>query len=144
MICYDMICYDVICYDMCYDIICYVMSRHIMLCYAMLCYGYLFIYSLNYFFITYYFKVWLPNQLQIEYDQKLWLSVTAPVTAIFDDKNNDIYPLWGRLVASFPPDRLKGTKKITEIIESEEKVNVLSASSISNDNRDIIVESDGK
>jgi hypothetical protein len=88
-------------------------------------------------------QVWLPNQLQIEYDQKLWLSVTAPVTAIFDDKNNDVFPLWGRLVASFPPDRLKGTKKITEIIDNEDTVNVLSASSSSIDNnRDIIVESD--
>ena len=86
-------------------------------------------------------KVWLPNQLQIEYDQKLWLSVTAPVTAIFDDKNNDVYPLWGRLVASFPPDRLKGTKKVSDIIEKE-SVKVLSVSSSSIDNRDIIVESD--
>ena len=59
----------------------------------------------------------------------MWLSVTAPVTAIFDDKDNDVFPLWGRLVASFPPDRLKGTKKMTEIIENEDTVNVLSVSS---------------
>ena len=49
--------------------------------------------------------------MQLEYDQKLWLSVTAPVTAIFDDNDNDVYPLWSRIVSSFPRDRLKSIKK---------------------------------
>ena len=56
-------------------------------------------------------QIWLPNQLQLEYDQKLWLSVTAPVTVIFDDIDNEIYPLWSRVVSSFPEDRLKIVKK---------------------------------
>ena len=55
--------------------------------------------------------MWLPNQLPLEYDQKLWLSVTAPVSLLFDDKDNDVYPLWGRVVSSFPADRLKSPAK---------------------------------
>lgn len=55
--------------------------------------------------------MWLPNQLPLEYDQKLWLSVTAPVSLLFDDKDNDVYPLWGRVVSSFPTDRLKSPAK---------------------------------
>jgi hypothetical protein len=36
------------------------------------------------------------------------------VTAIFDDRDNDVYPLWGRIVASFPPDRLKTIPKTSK------------------------------
>ena len=39
--------------------------------------------------------------------------MTAPVTLLFDDKDNDVYPLWGRVVSSFPADRLKSPAKKT-------------------------------
>lgn len=60
--------------------------------------------------------------------------MTAPVTAIFDDRDNDVYPLWGRLVASFPPDRLKAASKTSK--------NAVLPSEVLNSNSDSDVISD--
>ena len=80
-------------------------------------------------------QVWLPNQLQLEYDQKLWLSVTAPVTAFFDDKDNEVFPLWSRIVSSFPSDRLKSpAKKQLKNDISENNKDLISLKSQSEDN----------
>ena len=84
---------------------------------------------------TLYAQVWLPNQLQLEYDQKLWLSVTAPVTAFFDDKDNEVFPLWSRIVSSFPSDRLKSpAKKQLKNDISENNKDLISLKSQSEDN----------
>lgn len=50
--------------------------------------------------------VWLPKQIDLEYEQKCWLTLKAPVSAIFDD---DIpsQPLWRRLVGSLPAGLLQ-------------------------------------
>jgi putative AlgH/UPF0301 family transcriptional regulator len=56
--------------------------------------------------------VWLPNQLELEYTRKAWLTVAAPQEVIFvDDGGNSpaagaTKPLWQRLVHSLPPTRL--------------------------------------
>ena len=49
--------------------------------------------------------IWSPNQLELEYKSKLWLTVQAPVGVIFDDDDMRC-PLWRRIVNSFPADRL--------------------------------------
>lgn len=51
--------------------------------------------------------IWLPKQLDIEYEQKVWLTLQAPMQAIFDD-DWPSKPLWRRLVSSLPPARLRG------------------------------------
>ena len=45
--------------------------------------------------------VWLPKQIDLEYEQKCWLTLKAPVSAIFDD-DTPSHPLWRRLVGSLP------------------------------------------
>ena len=50
--------------------------------------------------------VWSPKQLELEYKQKLWLTIQAPVGLIFEDSEAMAIPLWRRIVASFPPERL--------------------------------------
>ena len=50
--------------------------------------------------------VWLPKQLDLEYDRKAWLTVKAPMQVIFDDDDATRKPLWRRLIASLPPGRL--------------------------------------
>ena len=50
--------------------------------------------------------VWSPKQLDLEYKQKLWLTIQAPVSLIFEDSEAMEVPLWRRIVASFPPERL--------------------------------------
>ena len=50
--------------------------------------------------------VWLPKQLDIEYERKTWLTVKAPMQVIFDDDDANSRPLWRRLVASLPAGRL--------------------------------------
>mmetsp|Transcript_15046 Transcript_15046/g.22230 ORF Transcript_15046/g.22230 Transcript_15046/m.22230 type:complete len:309 (-) Transcript_15046:484-1410(-) len=49
--------------------------------------------------------VWLPKQLNLEYDDKLWITISAPLEVLFED-NQLSKPLWKRLVLSLPPDRL--------------------------------------
>jgi len=49
--------------------------------------------------------VWLPKQLDLEYEQKMWLTIKAPADVIFEDES-PTRPLWRRLVASLPPSRL--------------------------------------
>ena len=48
----------------------------------------------------------LPNQLQIEYASKLWLCVKAPTDLLFSDDRPERCPLWTRIIASLPSDRL--------------------------------------
>ncbi len=50
--------------------------------------------------------VWSPKQLELEYKQKLWLTIQGPVSLIFEDSETMEVPLWRRIVASFPPERL--------------------------------------
>ena len=50
--------------------------------------------------------VWSPKQLELEYSQKLWLTVKAPVSLLFEDESVS-NPLWQRIVSSLPPDRWK-------------------------------------
>ena len=49
--------------------------------------------------------VWLPKQLDLEYEKKAWLTLQAPMQAVFDD-DSKAFPLWRRLAASLPPSRL--------------------------------------
>ena len=49
--------------------------------------------------------VWLPNQLDLEYGRKVWLTVQAPQRVVFDDDKPHA-PLWRRLLHSLPPSRL--------------------------------------
>jgi putative AlgH/UPF0301 family transcriptional regulator len=49
--------------------------------------------------------VWLPKQLDLEYERKAWLTLQAPMQAVFDDDSR-AFPLWRRLVASLPASRL--------------------------------------
>ena len=46
-----------------------------------------------------YTTVWLPKQLDLEYDKKLWLTIEGPVSIIFEDDRINC-PLWRRVVAS--------------------------------------------
>ena len=50
--------------------------------------------------------IWLPKQIEMEYEQRCWLTLKAPVGAIFDD---DIHtqPLWRRLIGSLPAELLQ-------------------------------------
>ena len=50
--------------------------------------------------------VWLPKQIELEYEQKCWLTLKAPVNAIFDD-DIPTQPLWRRLVSSLPAGLLQ-------------------------------------
>ncbi len=50
--------------------------------------------------------VWLPKQIELEYEQKCWLTLKAPVNAIFDD-DIPTQPLWRRLVGSLPAGLLQ-------------------------------------
>eukprot|EP01036_Dinobryon_divergens_P023825 gene23825-32212_t len=49
--------------------------------------------------------VWLPKQLQIEYEEKVWVTLTGPLDAIFQD-NQLSKPIWKRMVLSLPEDRV--------------------------------------
>lgn len=51
--------------------------------------------------------VWLPNQLTLEYQRKMWLTVQAPVSLLFQDDVDEV-PLWRRVVASLPEGLLRG------------------------------------
>ena len=62
---------------------------------------YIFLYGYNYLLIRFFqwCTVWLPNQLALEYDQDLWVTVKAPVDAIFEDSTVS-KSIWKRLVYS--------------------------------------------
>jgi putative AlgH/UPF0301 family transcriptional regulator len=62
--------------------------------------------------------VWLPNQLALEYQQKLWLTVQAPASVIFDD-DSDIVPLWRRVVASLPAGLIRGSRKTSAVTSAD-------------------------
>jgi putative AlgH/UPF0301 family transcriptional regulator len=49
--------------------------------------------------------IWLPKQLDLEYRQKLWLTIEAPVSLLFED-DSAACPLWRRIMASLPEDRI--------------------------------------
>jgi putative AlgH/UPF0301 family transcriptional regulator len=49
--------------------------------------------------------IWLPNQLELEYKQKLWLTVDGPVSMFFDDDSAS-FPLWRKIMMSLPEERL--------------------------------------
>ena len=49
--------------------------------------------------------VWRPGALDLEYKQRMWLTLEAPVQTIFDDDLASV-PLWRRLVGSLPAGRL--------------------------------------
>jgi hypothetical protein len=51
--------------------------------------------------------VWLPKQIELEYDKRAWITLRAPVSAIFDDDDATSPPLWRRLVGSLPPGLLQ-------------------------------------
>lgn len=50
--------------------------------------------------------VWLPKQLDLEYELKCWLTLKAPVRAIFEEFDPS-QPLWRRLVGSLPSSLLQ-------------------------------------
>jgi len=50
--------------------------------------------------------VWSPNQLELEYKKRLWITVKAPVKLLFEDETSSS-PLWKRIVCSFPKERLE-------------------------------------
>lgn len=60
--------------------------------------------------------VWLPNQLALEYQQKLWLTVQAPAALIFDD-DGDAVPIWRRVVASLPEGLIRGSRRMTPSVD---------------------------
>ena len=49
--------------------------------------------------------VWAPNQLEVEYKNKMWITVSATSALLFDDDRKDL-PVWRRVVASLPKERL--------------------------------------
>ena len=57
------------------------------------------------------------------------------MTAFFDDKDNEVFPLWSRIVSSFPSDRLKSpAKKQLKNDISENNKDLISLKSQSEDN----------
>ena len=50
--------------------------------------------------------IWLPNQLELEYSRKFWITVKAPVSLIFDEDLPQRVPLWRRVVSSLPHGRI--------------------------------------
>ena len=44
--------------------------------------------------------VWLPKQLDLEYERKCWLTLKAPADIIFEEHKPSQGPLWRRLVGS--------------------------------------------
>lgn len=54
--------------------------------------------------------VWSPGQLAYEYEQQLWITVEAPVNALFSDEAIS-KPLWKRLVCSLPTGIIKFPQK---------------------------------
>eukprot|EP01041_Mallomonas_annulata_P003136 gene3136-6172_t len=50
--------------------------------------------------------IWPPRLLEQEYQQKLWITFTGPVEILFGDEVLSA-PLWRRVVASLPPNRLQ-------------------------------------
>ena len=53
--------------------------------------------------------VWSPKQLELEYKKRFWLTIQAPVSLIFEDSEAMNVPMWRRIVASFPQERLGST-----------------------------------
>ena len=51
--------------------------------------------------------VWLPKQLDLEYESKCWLTLKAPVDIIFEEHGPSQQPLWRRLVGSLPAGLLQ-------------------------------------
>ena len=51
--------------------------------------------------------VWLPKQLDLEYERKCWLTLKAPADIIFEDYGVSHAPLWRRLVGSLPASLLE-------------------------------------
>ena len=50
--------------------------------------------------------VWLPGQLDVEYNRKLWLTVAAPSTVLFSDDSSAAGPLYRRVLQSLSEGRL--------------------------------------